>query len=106
MTRIVTETDNGTVAELHVGGEVALRLPENASTGYRWTVEAADADRVDVRRGESLLMSGAVGSGGEMQWIIRAKAAGTAQVRLKLWRHWEGDRSVRGRFELTLRILP
>ena len=106
MSRIVTETDNGTIVELHVGDEVVLRLPENATTGYRWALEAADANLVDLKEGEYLPVSGATGSGGEAQWTVRAKTAGTAQIRLKRWRQWEGEGSVRGRFEVTLRIVP
>ena len=106
MSQILTENDNGTIVEYHVGGEALLRLPENASTGYRWAVEAADSNLVDVQEGEYLPMSHAVGSGGEAQWIVRAKATGATQIKLKRWRRWEGESSVRERFEFTLRVMP
>lgn len=106
MSTLLTEADNGSVVQVRAGGEVVLRLPENAATGYRWAVEPVDANLVDLREGEYLPASDAAGSGGEMQWVVRAKATGTTRIRLKQWRHWEGERSVRGRFELTLRILP
>ena len=106
MSRIVTETDNGTIVELHVGGEVVLRLPENAATGYRWAVEAVDASLVDLQEAEYLRLSDATGEGGEAQWIVRVKATGTTRIKLKRWRQWEGESSVRGRFEVTLRIVP
>jgi inhibitor of cysteine peptidase len=105
MSGVLTEADNGKTIELCVGGEVVLRLPENAATGYRWAVDAADGNLVEVKEGEYLAMSNAVGSGGEAQWIVRAKAAGATQVKLKRWRHWEGERSVVERFEFTLRIV-
>ena len=106
MSRIVTKDDNGTTVELHVGDEVVLRLPENATAGYRWAVEAADANLVDLKEGEYLPASGATGSGGMAQWTVRAQTTGAAQIKLKRWRRWEGETSVRDRFEFTLRIVP
>ncbi len=102
----LTEADNGSVVELRVGGQVVLRLPENAATGYHWMVEPVDANLIDLREGDYLPTSGAVGSGGEMQWVVRAKATGTARIRFKRRRAWEDERSVRERFEFTLRIVP
>jgi len=106
VSRVLTETDNGTTVESHVGEEVVLRLPENASTGYRWAVEAVDTNLVDVQEGEYLPMSNAVGGGGEAQWIVRAKATGVTLIKLRRWRRWEGESSVRERFEFTIRIMP
>lgn len=106
MSGVLTEADNGKTIELPVGDEVVLLLPENAATGYRWAVDAPDGNLVEVKEGEYLATSDAVGSGGEARWIVRAKAAGATQVKLKRWRHWEGERSVVERFEFTLRIVP
>ncbi len=106
MSQVLTETDNGTIVESHVGAEVVLRLPENTSTGYRWEVEDIDANLVDVQEGKYLPMSSAVGSSGEAQWVVRVKATGETQIKLKRWRRWEGESSVRERFEFTLRITP
>lgn len=106
MPGVLTEADNGKTVELRAGDEVVLRLPENATTGYRWAVDAADGNLVEVKEGEYLARSNAVGSGGQAQWIIYAKAVGTTPIKLKRWRHWEGERSVVERFEFTLRIVP
>jgi inhibitor of cysteine peptidase len=106
MTGALTEADNGKTVDLRVGDEVVLRLPENASTGYRWTVDAADGNLVDVKEGKYLAASNALGSGGEAQWIVHAKAAGATEIKLKCWHSWEGERSVIERFEFTLRIAP
>ena len=102
----LTEADNGKTVELQVGGDVVIRLPENAATGYRWAVDAADKNLVDVTEGEYVAASKAVGSGGWAQWIIQAKAPGKSQIKLKRWRRWEGERSVVERFELTLQVVP
>jgi inhibitor of cysteine peptidase len=102
----LTEADNGKTVEVHVGDAVALRLHENASTGYRWAFDDLDTKLVSAQEGTYLRRTDAVGSGGDMQWTVDAKAPGTAPLRLKLWRQWEGDASIQKRFAVTLIIHP
>lgn len=106
MSTVLTAADNGRIVELPVGDEVALRLPENATTGYRWAIDSADANRVDIKEGQYVSTSEKMGGGGEAQWLIKAKAPGATSVKLKRWRQWEGESSVVERYEITLRIAP
>ena len=106
MSVLLTAADNGKTVELHVGDDAVLRLPENATTGYRWAVDPADPNLVEIAEGEYITTPNRVGAGGEAQWIVHAKAAGATQVKLKHWREWEGERSIIDRFEILLRILP
>ena len=106
MSSVLTAGDNGRTIELPVGGQVALHLPENATTGYRWAIDSADANFVDVKQGQYVSTSEAVGGGGEAQWLITAKAPGETRIKLKRWRQWEGESSVVERYEFTLRISP
>ena len=106
VTNAVTEVDNGTTVEVHVGETLVLRLPENATTGYRWAIEALNADLVEAQEGQYISQSNAVGGGGQATWTLHAKAPGTSEIKLRLWRQWEGERSVQRHFGVTLRILP
>ncbi len=106
MPSILTSADNGGTFESRVGETVVLRLPENASTGYRWAVDAVDASLVEIEEGEYVSTSKTMGGGGEAQWLIKAKAPGVTRLKLKRWRQWEGERSVVERYEITLRIAP
>ncbi len=106
MSTVLTAADNGRTVELPVGDEVALRLPENATTGYRWAIDSADANLVDIKEGQYVSTSEKMGGGGEAQWLIKAKAPGATSIRLKRWRQWEGESSVVERYEITLRISP
>jgi inhibitor of cysteine peptidase len=106
MSSVLTAADNGRTVELHVGDEVALRLPENATTGYRWAIDSADANLVDIKEGQYVSTSEKMGGGGEAQWLIKAKAPGATSIKLKRWRQWEGESSVVERYEITLRISP
>jgi inhibitor of cysteine peptidase len=106
MASILTSADNGRTVDLRVGEKVTLRLPENPSTGYRWAVDAAEMSLVEIEEGEHVATSKMIGGGGDAQWLIKAKAPGAAQMKLKRWRPWEGERSVVERYEVTLQISP
>ena len=106
MSTVLTAADNGRTVELPVGDEVALRLQENATTGYRWAIDSADANLVDINEGPYVSTSEKMGGGGEAQWLIKAKAPGATSIKLKRWRQWEGESSVVERYEITLRISP
>jgi predicted secreted protein len=106
MPSVLTAADNGRNVELPVGDEVALHLPENATTGYRWAIDSADANLVDIKEGQYVSTSEKMGGGGEAQWLIEAKAPGATSIKLKRWRQWEGESSVVERYEITLRISP
>src|SRR5512139_2495516 len=105
-TTVLAEHDNGRTVEFRVGDTVLLLLHENATTGYRWALDPPDAGLVCVHEARYLGGSAAVGSPGVVEWQFDAKAPGTAVIRLKLWRHWEGEKSVRERFTVTLTITP
>jgi len=100
----LTDGDNGGSLDLHVGDTLLLRLPENATTGYRWSFDGLDTTILSARDGEYARSSDAVGSGGDRTWTLTPNAAGTTTLRLKLWREWEGDSSIKKRFEVTLAI--
>jgi inhibitor of cysteine peptidase len=102
----ITEADAGTTVKLQVGQAVAVRLSENASTGYRWAIDAADAKLVTPSEPQLPYQSGAVGSGRLVPWTFTARSPGATTVTLKLWRHWEGDASIIQRFRFELIITP
>lgn len=91
---------------MHVGETVALRLHENASTGYRWAFDDLDTSTLAVREEKYLDRTRAVGSGGTIEWLLETKAPGTVHVNVKLLRKWEGDSSIQKRFAVTLNIRP
>jgi inhibitor of cysteine peptidase len=105
-TLFLTEQDNGREVSLRSGQELAVSLSENRTTGYRWDLEEADRNLLEVRQGEASYPSAAVGSGGRVQWTARAVAPGTGRLRFKRWRPWEGDKSAVERFELVVRVDP
>ena len=98
----LTEADNERTVDLRVGERVRLTLPENATTGYRWTVDHFDREVVDPAGSEPHYAGGAVGSAGNVTFDFTAKKAGNGEVALKYWRHFEGEGSVVKRFRIRL----
>ena len=84
----VAESDEVSVS---VGDTVTLRLPENATTGYVWSVSdlgpglVLDEDRIVPSR------DGAPGAAGDHLFQLRADRSGEWRVDLRLARDWESD---------------
>jgi inhibitor of cysteine peptidase len=85
---------------------IALHLPENATTGYRWAMTSLDEARFAVEDTGYRAQGGAVGSGGEAYWKLRARFAGKGHIELANRRDWEGDRSIIDHFAIDADIQP
>ena len=104
VTVTLTAADNGKVVDVVEREAIALRLRENAATGYRWEFDGLDRTYIEAQGGESVSQADASGTGGDTRWILVPRKRGTVEVRLKRWRPWEGEESVRERFAVTLKI--
>ncbi|GAA2295129.1 hypothetical protein GCM10010234_41180 [Streptomyces hawaiiensis] len=72
-----------------LGDEVVVELPENATTGYLWSVQHIDGGlevTSDEYRAPGQVLPGA---GGQRVVRVRPTAAGEGLVRLVLKRPWE-----------------
>lgn len=102
-TTTLQEADDGRTVELGVGDTLEVVLPEQASSGYRWAVDACDEgllQALDARAdyGNGIAVVGLV----RFQFV--ARRAGQGAVVLKLWRHWEGDASVQRRWRAVVQV--
>jgi inhibitor of cysteine peptidase len=101
--RVIDEQQSGASIELPRGEVLAIRLKENAATGYRWSVDAADG--LQLQEDSSHAGAGnAPGAAGFHEFRFDAAQPGTHDVRLKHWRDWQGEGSVIGRFQVTVRV--
>jgi inhibitor of cysteine peptidase len=105
-TATFTQQDNGRTLSLRVGHTATLSLPENATTGYRWAIDSIDPTVIALSEGQPRYPSGPPGSGGHMEWALTATAPGSTDLRLKLWRPWEGDASIAERFSVRFQVIP
>jgi inhibitor of cysteine peptidase len=87
------EADTEVDAEVtvSVGDDVVIRLPENATTGYVWTVHAV-GDGLELVE-DTMVPPGVVapGADGERLVRVRATAPTRADVVLRLARPWEAE---------------
>ncbi|WP_169746901.1 protease inhibitor I42 family protein [Edaphobacter aggregans] len=102
MTITVTEQNDGGQVRAQVGDTLELHLAENATTGYRWEPDNLDTHLFELEEATANYPSGVVGSGGDAQFRIKVLAAGSATLRLKYWRRWEGESGVLKRFSVKI----
>jgi inhibitor of cysteine peptidase len=101
----LAQADNGKSFAVRPGDAIAIRLPENPTTGYQWAIDQTNSEIIELL--ESVFSPGsetAIGSGGVRIVRFRAKTPGTVQIRLKKWRSWQGDSSIVERFEVTIQV--
>lgn len=102
----LTEADNGRTVDIAVGDTVEITLRENATTGYRWAIDRYDEQIADALGSEPHYQPNKIGAGGTVTFSFRGKTAGSGDIALKNWRHWEGDASVTSRFRIRLNVKP
>jgi inhibitor of cysteine peptidase len=97
------EDANGKQISLHLGDTFAVRLPENPSTGYSWSLKQ-DGSPVCSKIGDSFSppADSRPGSPGAHEWRFRAEKPGTARIEMQLSRKWNGNSSTRS---FALRLL-
>jgi inhibitor of cysteine peptidase len=103
---MLTPADNGKTITVQPGSRIVVDLPENPTTGYSWTVDDLDPEvplvSSEYAGGKSVQMGG----GGTRTLVFEAKGSGSHKIRLNRWRHWEGDASVRERYQVGVNIQP
>jgi inhibitor of cysteine peptidase len=103
--RTLGENDNGKQVAVRTGERFELRLPENATTGYRWSPDGFDAKvlRLEDSTGDYPGgASGVVGAGGTAVFRFAVLAPGSTELKLKYWRSFEGEGSAIQRFRIRV----
>lgn len=89
---VLGEQDAGRVVDIGAGRQFTVRLPSNATTGFRWVV--ADPGPVTLI-GEPVYDApaspGVIGAGGTETFTFRTGDAGTGELKLEYRRPWEKD---------------
>ena len=98
----LTEADNGRRVALRVGDTITIRLSENASTGYRWSVAGVDRTHVSVDGPHAERTSEAIGGAATSVWTVRATQPGTTRVELQKSRSWEQSAIERFAADITV----
>lgn len=102
MAIMLTQRDDGRHLRVQVGDTIEIHLSENATTGYRWEPDGLDSHLFELASATADYPSRALGSGGDAQFNIKVIAKGSATLRLKNWRRWEGEAGIIKRFEVKV----
>ena len=101
----LTRGDNGKTIEVQAGDNVVVRLEENPTTGFVWAIDQDNDDILPLQNSDyTMAPSAGIGGGGQRSLTFKAQKAGTVSLQLKLWREWEGDRSITERFFVTVQV--
>jgi inhibitor of cysteine peptidase len=101
---ILTQAENHQSIQVSLNDAIVICLPENPTTGYRWTVDQIDQDKLTLQSTHFSLSAAGVGVGGEKTLTFKANQSGIVHLQLKLWREWEGDASIIDRYQISVQI--
>jgi inhibitor of cysteine peptidase len=101
--RVLTQADDGGTVEVKTGDMLSIRLEENPTTGYRWTVDQLDGQMLELQNSAYAAAGGGIGAGGARTMSFKARQPGTAQLRLKYRREWEHDSPLK-QFTVTVSV--
>jgi len=93
---VITQDADGTLESTSVGGQVEIRLPGNAGTGYEWLLvdpqPLAGSPLDSVQEGTfEPDQPGLPGSAGTYIFKYKATSSGTLTLRYDYKRSWEPD---------------
>jgi predicted secreted protein len=90
----MTQADNSKTIHVKNGETFDLRLQENPSTGFQWSVSPEQAGIVKLTQsGYEANAPQRTGSGGHRLFTFLALKPGKTNLYLHLFRPWEGERS-------------
>jgi len=100
----LTEADAGKTVDVAAGDIIEIRLPESATTGYQWKLEAISTPvceiMTDEGQGPSKVIPGAPGT---HTWRLKVARAGECRIEIVYRRGWQTDAPPARTFELELR---
>lgn len=88
--------------EVGVGDEVVIRLPENGTTGYVWSLRDA-GDQLELVEDKLTPPHRGIGASGERLIKLRAVAPARAEVVFELAREWEKAPIEERRYSVVVR---
>jgi predicted secreted protein len=98
------KNDGGRTVRVRKGELITVRLPENPTTGYRWTVSKAPEGVVSPTGDAYEARSDKPGSGGLRSFHFQATQPGRAIIKLMHHRSWESKEVALDNFEFIVEI--
>jgi inhibitor of cysteine peptidase len=103
--QVITEADHGKTVDLKKGDALTVELPENPTTGYRWSLDEHNPAALEAAASPAFEPSApAVGAGGGRTFHFLAKQAGEYPLGINLRRSWEKQAAPGKTFAVNVRI--
>ena len=103
---VITKEDNGKEITVPEGSAFEVRLEQAGGTGYLWQI--VDPDEIHLKvleSGTTPLKEGRIVGGPLLvTWKLKAVKAGRADLKILLYRPWEGVQRAAGSFQVRINI--
>ena len=103
---VITQADNGKEISVSEGEVFEVRLERSGGTGYSW--EIVDPDEIHLKvlsSTDTPLKQGRIVGGPLLTtWHVKALKTGNTELKLALYRPWEGIGKAAERFQVNINI--
>ena len=96
---VLSERDNGRTFTINKGSMLTVRLEENPTTGYHWSVSRIEGIELMSDHNDA---GGGIGAKSVRVFKFQVKQVGSYNIKMKNWREWEGEPSVIDRFDIKI----
>lgn len=102
---IIKKEDDGKEIGIKRGDVIQIELERMGSTGYKWYVDAIDAEHLELITEETVSLEEGVTGGPVLDiWRLKALKKGHVEMKIDCYREWEGiDRAIE-HFSIRLNI--
>jgi predicted secreted protein len=100
------KSDSGREIAINLGDIVVIELERSGSTGYEWYVDESYKEHFELIREDTETSNGRglVGTPVVRKWVLKAITKGKTEIKLYLYRDWEGKNKSVDRFSLEVEI--
>lgn len=105
---ILKKQDNGKTITVRLGETIQIELERSGGTGYEWYLDASYKEYFDLLKKEDkeeISREGFVGTPVITRWQLKAVKQGNAELKLFLYRNWEGKDKAASLFQVKVKIL-
>jgi predicted secreted protein len=105
-TAVITQKDNGKEIAVPEGAIFEVRLEQSGGTGYLWQIVEPDETHLKVLESAEIpLRQGRIVGGPLLKtWKIKAVKVGQTDLKILLYRPWEGTEKAADSFHVKIQI--
>jgi predicted secreted protein len=103
---VITKADNGKDITVPEGAVIGVQLEQSAGTGYIWEIVDPDQTHLKVLESNDIPLKQGRIVGGPMlkTWQIKAVKKGQTQLKILLYRSWEGVEKAIDKLQVNITI--